>query len=196
MNTKLVPLSTKDSAAHSTKDTAAGPRELGLQCRSPAVRGAVHIGQHGRSHRRRRRSTASSPALLQNCTGDTRNLIEGTVSFWYRFYKGPKGTMQFGMQYSNYVRNTWRGLPTGTGADGSAQLNQRRSALGREHGLHLVPLLPAVNKSISNTKKRGRPIRPPRFHFPPVDLDLVPAVAGPSYARHPDSSPYQKSFNP
>jgi hypothetical protein len=58
------------------------------------------------------------PGATQNCTGDTRNLIEGTVSFWYRFYKGPKGTVQYGMQYSNYVRNTWRGVASGTGADG------------------------------------------------------------------------------
>lgn len=54
------------------------------------------------------------PGTPQNCTGDTRNLIEGTLSFWYRFYKGPKGTVQFGGQYSNYVRNTWRGVATGT----------------------------------------------------------------------------------
>jgi hypothetical protein len=54
------------------------------------------------------------PGALQNCTGDTRNLIEGTASFWYRFYKGSKGTFQFGGQYSYYVRNTWRGVGTGT----------------------------------------------------------------------------------
>jgi len=54
------------------------------------------------------------PGVLQNCTGDTRNLIEGTASLWYRFYKGSKGTVQFGMQYSTYVRNTWRGVGTGT----------------------------------------------------------------------------------
>jgi hypothetical protein len=58
------------------------------------------------------------PGAVQNCTGDTRNLIEGTVSFWYRFYKGNKGTVQYGMQYSAYVRNTWSGLSSGTGADG------------------------------------------------------------------------------
>jgi hypothetical protein len=54
------------------------------------------------------------PGVPQNCTGDTRNLIEGTISFWYRFYKGSKGTVQFGGQYSNFVRNTWTGVPTGT----------------------------------------------------------------------------------
>ena len=44
-----------------------------------------------------------------DCTGDTRNIIEGTIGFWYRFYKGDKGTFQFGPQYSYYVRNTWSG---------------------------------------------------------------------------------------
>ncbi|MGA2510917.1 MAG: hypothetical protein ABSG27_11860 [Candidatus Acidiferrales bacterium] len=60
------------------------------------------------------------PGALQNCEGDTRNLIEGTVSFWYRFYKGSKGTFQYGMQYSNFIRNTWNSTTgaTGTGADG------------------------------------------------------------------------------
>jgi hypothetical protein len=46
-----------------------------------------------------------------NCTGDTRNLIEGTFGFWYRFYNGPKGRIQWGPQYSYIVRNTWVGAP-------------------------------------------------------------------------------------
>ena len=56
-------------------------------------------------------ATGFIPGALANCTGDTRNLIEGSIGFWYRFYKGPKGAVQFGMQYANYVRNTWRGAP-------------------------------------------------------------------------------------
>jgi len=59
-------------------------------------------------------SSGFIPGPLNNCTGDTRNLIEGTLGFWYRFYSGPKGRVQYGMQYSNFIRNTWRGLP-GTG---------------------------------------------------------------------------------
>ncbi|MGO9589283.1 MAG: hypothetical protein ACLP3K_04445 [Candidatus Acidiferrales bacterium] len=55
------------------------------------------------------------PGPLGSCTGDTRNLIEGTLGFWYRFYKGPKGTVQYGMQYSNIDRNTWRGTGGATG---------------------------------------------------------------------------------
>lgn len=54
------------------------------------------------------------PGTLNNCTGDTRNIVEGTLGFWYRFYKGPKGTLQWGPQYSYVVRNTWSGVGTGT----------------------------------------------------------------------------------
>ncbi len=59
--------------------------------------------------------TGFIPGPLGNCTGDTRNVIEGTIGFWYRFYKGPKGTVQYGMQYSNLLRSTWKGVGTTTG---------------------------------------------------------------------------------
>ena len=52
---------------------------------------------------------------LSNCTSDTRALLEGSMQFWYRFYKGPKGTIQFGSQYSYYVRHTWEGLAAANG---------------------------------------------------------------------------------
>src|SRR5277367_4959801 len=50
------------------------------------------------------------PGALSNCDGDARNLIEGTIGFWYRFYNGPKGRFQFGSQYSYLVKNTWSGV--------------------------------------------------------------------------------------
>jgi hypothetical protein len=50
-----------------------------------------------------------APTAPASCTGDTRNLIEGTFGFWYRFYNGPKGRLQWGPQYSYIVRNTWAG---------------------------------------------------------------------------------------
>ncbi len=58
-----------------------------------------------------------NPGGLSKCSGDTRNIIEGTTGFWYRFYSGPKGRIQWGPQYSYIVRNTWRGVgssPSGT----------------------------------------------------------------------------------
>jgi len=51
-----------------------------------------------------------SPGALEECTGNTRNLIEGTAVFWYKFYNGPMGRLQAGGQYSYVVRNTWVGL--------------------------------------------------------------------------------------
>ncbi len=52
------------------------------------------------------------PGALGSCTADTRNIIEGTLGFWYRFYQGPKGRLQSGIQYSYVVRNTWAGTTT------------------------------------------------------------------------------------
>ncbi len=54
-------------------------------------------------------ATGFIPGPLGSCTGDTRRVVEGTVGFWYRFYNGPKGKTQFGVQYSNYIRNTFSG---------------------------------------------------------------------------------------
>jgi hypothetical protein len=48
-----------------------------------------------------------NPGGLSKCSGDTKNILEGTFGFWYRFYKGPKGTLQFGPQYSYIARYAW-----------------------------------------------------------------------------------------
>jgi hypothetical protein len=60
-----------------------------------------------------------NPANPPNCTGDTRAIVEGTVGFWYRFYNGPKGRIQWGPQYSYIDRNTW----AGTGGNPNATEN-------------------------------------------------------------------------
>jgi hypothetical protein len=49
------------------------------------------------------------PGSLGGCTADTRVVIEGTAGFWYRFYNGPKGRVQWGPQYAYINRNTWSG---------------------------------------------------------------------------------------
>jgi hypothetical protein len=46
------------------------------------------------------------------CQANFRNLQEATTGFWYRFYKGPAGTMQFGGQYQWIHKNTWAGTAT------------------------------------------------------------------------------------
>jgi hypothetical protein len=55
-------------------------------------------------------TTGFNTSNPSNCTGDTRSIIEGTIGFWYRFYNGPKGRLQWGPQYSYIDRNTWFGV--------------------------------------------------------------------------------------
>jgi len=57
-----------------------------------------------------------NPSNGANCAGDIRIIQEGTLGFWYRFYGGPKGRIQFGVQYSYLSKNAWSGtggVPTG-----------------------------------------------------------------------------------
>lgn len=52
----------------------------------------------------------NAPGTAANCNADTRNIQEGTVGYWYRFYSGPHGTLQQGIQYSYAERRTWTGI--------------------------------------------------------------------------------------
>jgi hypothetical protein len=55
-------------------------------------------------------TTGFNPAGPGHCSGNTRNILEGSMGFWYRLYNGPKGRLQFGPQYSYIDRNTWSGM--------------------------------------------------------------------------------------
>jgi hypothetical protein len=51
------------------------------------------------------------------CNADNRSLVQGNLGFWYRIRRNAAGTLQWGMQYSHTVRNTWSGIggaPRGT----------------------------------------------------------------------------------
>jgi hypothetical protein len=76
-------------------------------CYTETVPGSPTSGQFPTS------SSGFLPGSLKGCAATTRNIIEGTAGFWYRFYKGPKGTVQWGPQYSYFVRNTWSGIAGG-----------------------------------------------------------------------------------
>lgn len=59
-------------------------------------------------------TAAGSPNTVSSstCTSDYRYVIESTLGFWYRFYKGDRGTMQFGLQYSYLQLASWSGVST------------------------------------------------------------------------------------
>ena len=50
------------------------------------------------------------PGSAANCNADTRNIQEGTIGYWYRLYRGTRGTLQQGIQYSYAERRTWQGI--------------------------------------------------------------------------------------
>jgi hypothetical protein len=55
------------------------------------------------------------PGSLGSCTNDTKHEMEGTVGFWYRFYRGSHGTLQMGLQESYFLRYDWNGVGTTSG---------------------------------------------------------------------------------
>jgi hypothetical protein len=67
-----------------------------------------------------------SPGNAAACAGDIRNIGEGTLGFWHRIYSGPKGRLQWGLQYSYLFKNTWsgnNGVPTAVGSAPNAHDN-------------------------------------------------------------------------
>jgi hypothetical protein len=51
------------------------------------------------------------PSSGANCTGTTRDVQEGTLGYWYDFYRGSKGRLRQGFQYSYTTRGIWANLP-------------------------------------------------------------------------------------
>jgi hypothetical protein len=46
-------------------------------------------------------------AAPSSCSGVTRDVQEGTLGYWYDFYKGPKGRLRQSIQYSYAERQIW-----------------------------------------------------------------------------------------
>jgi hypothetical protein len=51
--------------------------------------------------------TVQSPSPTQACQAQTRTLWQVQPGYWYRFYKGPMGTVQLGMSYSYTYKSIW-----------------------------------------------------------------------------------------
>ncbi len=67
-----------------------------------------------------------SPSNPANCGNQTKDVTEFVAGYWYDLYRGPKGRLRQGMQYSYFVRNVWSGnggtTNPGNGADGIQNL--------------------------------------------------------------------------
>jgi hypothetical protein len=58
----------------------------------------------------------NTPGTGGTCAGDIRNIIEGTIGFWHKFYNGPKGRVQWGTQYAYFTKSGWSGNNNTPGA--------------------------------------------------------------------------------
>jgi hypothetical protein len=45
-----------------------------------------------------------------SCSASIKSLAGATTGIWYRFYKGPAGTVQYGANYAYVTKNTWSGV--------------------------------------------------------------------------------------
>ncbi|MGB8659071.1 MAG: hypothetical protein WCD34_01500 [Candidatus Acidiferrum sp.] len=67
--------------------------------------------------------TSAFVTAAGTCSGNIRNIQEGTVGFWHKIYSGPKGGLRWGLQYSYLTRSSWSGnnnTPTVAGIEAKA----------------------------------------------------------------------------
>lgn len=55
-------------------------------------------------------SCSEELASASDCVANTEGILEGSLGFWWRFIKGPYGTMQTGVQYSYINRQVFQGV--------------------------------------------------------------------------------------
>jgi hypothetical protein len=53
--------------------------------------------------------TGFDPSTPGSCGNQNKDTQEFTIGDWYYFYKGPKGGVRFGLQYSRWERDLWSG---------------------------------------------------------------------------------------
>jgi hypothetical protein len=54
-------------------------------------------------------SSPTAPTNPGGCAGDIHQILEGTLGFWHKMYNGPKGRLQWGIQYSYLTKYGWSG---------------------------------------------------------------------------------------
>jgi hypothetical protein len=68
-------------------------------------------------------SKCYAPEATFSCGAPFKNLNQFATGFWYRFYKGGYGTLQYGMQYSYTQKVAWSGLSGTTSISPSGDEN-------------------------------------------------------------------------
>jgi hypothetical protein len=64
--------------------------------------------------------TGFDPSTPSSCGNQNKDVQEFTLGDWYYIYKGPKGGLRFGLQYSRFERDLWSGSGGTTNPGGGA----------------------------------------------------------------------------
>jgi hypothetical protein len=64
--------------------------------------------------------TGFDPSTPASCGNQNKDVQELTIGDWYYLYKGPKGGLRFGLQYSRFERDLWSGAGGTTNPGGGA----------------------------------------------------------------------------
>ncbi|HLY39708.1 MAG TPA: hypothetical protein VKR52_00795 [Terracidiphilus sp.] len=64
--------------------------------------------------------TGFDPSAPSGCGNQNKDVQEFTAGQWYYFYKGPKGGLRFGLQYSRFERDLWSGAGGATNPSNEA----------------------------------------------------------------------------
>jgi hypothetical protein len=63
-------------------------------------------------------ASCTTEVALNTCHGDTRNIYEVTIGYWFRLYRGDFGRVEYGNQVVYVHRDLWSGIgPTPEGSD-------------------------------------------------------------------------------
>jgi hypothetical protein len=72
-------------------------------CNTEPANGTGGAGPYGGG------GTGFNPSAPAHCAANNKDVQEFTAGDWYYFYKGPKGGLRFGLQYSVFRRDLWSG---------------------------------------------------------------------------------------
>ena len=66
-------------------------------------------------------TNGTTPVTPSNCGGNTKDVQEGTAGYWYYIYRGPKGGLRQGIEYSYFRRDLWSGAAGPLNPSGGAK---------------------------------------------------------------------------
>ena len=65
--------------------------------------------------------TGFDPSTPSSCGNQNKDVQEFTAGYWYYLYKGPKGGLRYGLQYSRFERDLWSGAGGTTNTSNGAK---------------------------------------------------------------------------